>query len=79
MKEGTRNALMLLGLYLAIALFIFAIVSLVKNIEEIRTDPIVYGMDKHEFSSCVCYGPGESMTTITMDDVGVEEFEELIN
>lgn len=77
MKEGTYKAIMLFGIYLAIALFVFAILVLVKNVEEIKTDPIVYGMEKHEFSSCVCYGPGESMTRIEMNsDV---EFEELLS
>ena len=72
MKESTRNALMMFGLYLAIALFIFATVVLIKNVEEIKTDPIVYGMEKHEFNSCVCYGPGESMTRINMNELEEE-------
>lgn len=40
---------------IAICLFIIAIVVLVNNIDEIKQNPIDYGIDKYEFDSCTCF------------------------
>jgi len=45
----------LIGIYLAIILLLIAIIVLVKNIQEIKSDPISYGIEKHNFNICVCY------------------------
>lgn len=42
-------------LVVIICIFIFTTVILVKNINLIKTDPLVIGMEKHNFSSCNCY------------------------
>ena len=68
MKEGTYRMIMMVGLYLGMILFVIAIILLGKNIEEIRSDPIIYGMEKHEFSSCTCFGDEGLYTTIALSD-----------
>ena len=55
MKKESKQLLMIIGIYLAIAIMLLSIIVLVKNIDEIRTDPILYGMDKNNFNSCTCY------------------------
>ncbi len=73
MKEETYRLIMMVGLYLGMILFIIAIILLAKNIEEIRNDPILYGMDKHEFNSCTCFNNDFEYTTITLDDYKQKE------
>lgn len=68
MKEETYRLIMMAGLYLGIILFILAIIVLSKNIEEIKTDPIIYGMDKHDFINCICYKDDGTYTSITLDE-----------
>ncbi len=63
---------MIIGLYLGIILFLLAGVVLLKNIEEIRTDPIIYGMVKHDFNSCSCIETGGRTTTINIDDFKID-------
>lgn len=46
---------MAIGLYLAIAVLLLALIVILKNINEIKTDPIVYGIEKHNFMMCSCY------------------------
>ena len=37
---------MVIGLYVSIFVILFAVIALVKNANEIRTDPIIYGIEK---------------------------------
>ena len=67
MKETTYRLIMIIGLYLGIALFILAIVALAKNVEEIKTDPIIYGMDKHGFAYCTCTNEEGQSTSIVLE------------
>jgi len=53
-KERIQLAMMI-GIYLAIIIMIIAIIVLIKNIEEIKTDPIVYGLEKKGYEICSCY------------------------
>lgn len=53
-SEQTYQLIMMVGLYVGIILFILAMIILVKNINEIKKDPILYGMEKHNFNSCSC-------------------------
>ncbi len=46
---------MVIGIYLAIALLLIAIIVILKNVKEIQTDPIVYGIEKKDFLLCSCY------------------------
>ena len=59
---------MMILMVLGMVLFLIAIILLYKNIEEIRNDPIIYGMEKHEFSSCTCFTDDFQYTTITLGD-----------
>ena len=68
MEEKTYRLVMMLGLYLVIILFILAGITLIKNIDEIKTDPMIYGMEKHNFKSCTCYYPTEGYTIISFDE-----------
>lgn len=67
MKETTYRMIMVVGLYLGIALFILAIIALAKNVEEIKSDPIIYGMEKHGFSFCTCSTEDGKSTNIELD------------
>jgi len=73
MKEQTYRIIMIIGLYLGIILFLIAIIALAKNIQEIKTDPIIYGMDKHDFVSCMCYMEDGRYTNIILDDYKINE------
>jgi len=53
-SEQKYQWIMMVGLYVGIILFILAMVILVKNVNEIKKDPIIYGMEKHNFNSCSC-------------------------
>lgn len=68
MKEETYRMIMMIGLYLGIILFLIAIILLAKNVEEIKTDPIIYGMDKHNFNRCTCYDDLGRYTSIKSED-----------
>lgn len=68
MKESTYRIIMMVGLYIGILLFILAIIALVKNVKEIKTDAIIYGMEKHNFAQCTCYQPDGHFTQIILDD-----------
>ncbi len=67
MKEETYRAIMMVLMVIGIVLFLVAIISLAKNVNEIKTDPILYGMEKHKFSSCSCWSD-QGMTTISLND-----------
>ena len=73
MKEQTYRIIMIIGLYLGIILFLIAIIALAKNIQEIKTDPIIYGIDKHDFVSCMCYMEDGRYTNIILDDYKINE------
>lgn len=67
-SEPTYRLIMIVGLYIGLILFVLAIIALAKNIEEIKTDPIIYGMDKHNFNSCTCYTDGVAPVNIQLKD-----------
>lgn len=73
MKEETYRLIMVVSLWIGIILFLIAIIALSKNIKEIKTDPIIYGMEKHEFSSCNCYKPDGRFTNIVLEDFKLDE------
>lgn len=54
-KRERIQLAMMIGIYIAIALMIFAIIVLAKNVKEIKSDPIVYGIEAHGFEVCSCY------------------------
>ena len=68
MKEETYRATMMILMVLGIILFLVAIIILYKNIEEIKKDPIIYGMEKHEFNSCTCFADDGKYTNIILND-----------
>lgn len=55
MNESKVRVLMVVGFYITIILLIVVVMILVKNVNEIKTDPIVYGVDKKGFEMCSCY------------------------
>lgn len=50
----TITLIYLLLISIAVAALIFLSVKLVKNIDIIKSDPLSYGMNVHNFSSCSC-------------------------
>lgn len=73
MEEKNYRLIMITGLYLGLILFVLAVMVLSKNIEEIKTDPIIYGMEKHEFNSCMCYMEDGRFTEIVLDNLKINE------
>ncbi len=73
MKERTYRLIMITGLYLGLILFVLAIILLAKNVEEIRTDAIIYGMEKHDFASCTCFPTTGGFVEITADDYKINK------
>jgi len=68
LKEKTYRTIMIVGLYLGLLLFVLAIISLAKNIREIKTDPIIYGMENNGFVSCACTTQDGRYTNILLKD-----------
>ncbi|HEA46773.1 MAG TPA: hypothetical protein ENH99_03245 [Candidatus Pacearchaeota archaeon] len=68
MGEQKYRMIMMFGLYLGLMLFVAAIILLAQNVKEISTDPIIYGMDKHDFVSCTCYEESGRFTQINLED-----------
>lgn len=59
-KKGISEKLQVIILALiviAICAFIISIIVLVKNVDEIKQNPIDYGIDKYGFESCTCISP----------------------
>ena len=67
-SEQKYRLIMIIGLYIGLILFVLAIIALAKNVEEIRTDPIIYGMEKHNFVSCMCYDEDLKSVDIQLKD-----------
>lgn len=67
-SEPTYRLIMIVGLYIGLILFVLAIIALAKNIDEIKTDPIIYGMEKHEFNSCTCFDQESRAVHINLED-----------
>ena len=68
MKEDKFRLLMVAAVYISIILFVLGIILLAKNVREIKEDPIIYGMEKHNFNMCTCYKPDGQYVNIVLDD-----------
>ncbi len=53
MSDKIQIAILILTI-IAVCCFIVAIIVLVNNIDEIKQNPIDYGIDKYELDSCTC-------------------------
>lgn len=53
-SEDKRQLLFLILLAIAIMVLIICIVLLIRYKNEIISDPLIYGMEKHDFSYCSC-------------------------
>lgn len=51
----TYRLIMMIGIYLSIILLLTSIIVIVKNVKELTSDPISYGIEKKDFSICSCY------------------------
>lgn len=61
-KENQKfvfSVLFLVLIAILIAVLIFAIIFLVKNRDIIQSDPLIYGMKKHDFVLCQCWDSKE--------------------
>lgn len=61
----TRREKIHIGFLILLAVFIgtlfFAVVSLVKYAEEIRSDPVQYAISKGLLDSCICFKEGKGI------------------
>ena len=55
MNEDKKQTLFLILLLIAIILLVVSLSVLIKNRNIIVSDPLMYGMDVHNFTSCNCY------------------------
>lgn len=63
-KKGTndtRDAMIsiafIVAIFLVCFLLIILIIVLLKNLDEIKTDPVTYGVIKNNFTYCSCFDP----------------------
>lgn len=54
-KQERRQLAMVIGMYLAMILLLIALIVIVKNVKELKSDPIVYGIEQKGFAVCSCY------------------------
>jgi len=71
-SEDTYRLVMMIGLWVGIILFTLAVIALAKNVEEIKTDPIIYGMEKHNFNSCSCIDENFQSVNIQLKDYKID-------
>ena len=70
METQKINPYIYLVLFLVmIALLSFTIVYLIKNVELIKSDAIVFGMKQHNFNSCMCKLPNGQ--TVSFGDIKI--------
>ena len=55
MNKNKIQLAMMIGIYLSIILLLLAIIVIVKNVNEIKSDPISYGINQKGFEVCSCY------------------------
>jgi len=55
MNKDKIQLAMMIGIYLSIILLLLAIIVIVKNVNEIKSDPISYGINQKGFEVCSCY------------------------
>lgn len=64
MKNITQ--IIFLGLMsIFLLILIFTIVYFIKEVKVIKTDTLLYGMEKHNFVSCACYDKNGYLWTST--------------
>lgn len=54
MKQETKQTLFLVLIFIFIILLLFTMVYLIKNVEVIKNNPIVYGIKINNFTYCKC-------------------------
>jgi len=54
-KQEKIQLAMVIGIYLSIIILIIAIIVVVKNADAIKSDPIIYGIQKHNYLACSCH------------------------
>lgn len=55
-KNLAISVAFIVAIFLMCFLLVLTIIVLLKNIEEIKTDPILYGMEKSGYNMCGCSG-----------------------
>lgn len=54
-KAGIINIGIFILMIIAICVLLFTVITLIKNKDIIISDPLVYGMKVHNFTSCSCF------------------------
>ena len=60
--QDLRQWIMIGLIVIFIILLVVLITSFIKEKNLITKDPLIYGMDKHNFSYCECYSDNEKTT-----------------
>jgi hypothetical protein len=62
------NVAFIFSIFLICFIMIIAIIVLIKNVEEIKKDPIIYGMEKVGYDMCGCSGENVEGNIYTLAD-----------
>lgn len=54
MKEEIKNILVFALIIIFMFLLLVSVIVLIKNIKELKTDPLKYGMNAHSYVYCSC-------------------------
>ena len=55
MKEEIQQYLILALILVFLIILVFTIVIFVRNVNLIKSDPLIYGMKRHNFIDCSCF------------------------
>lgn len=55
-KDTLISVAFIIAIFFMCFLLVITIIVLLKNIDEIKTDPILYGMEKSGYNMCGCSG-----------------------
>jgi hypothetical protein len=66
MDKDKREYLILLVVFILICLLVLLIVILINNINLIKQDAIIYGMERHGFSQCNCLDSNSQYVNINL-------------
>lgn len=64
MNKDKKEYFTLLAVFILILILVFTIVVFIKNINLIKNDALLYGMEKHDFYQCSCLKNSGGMITV---------------
>lgn len=69
MNDKTIRLITMIGIWVAVILLLVSIITFVKNVDEIKNDPMIYGMKKHNLNYCSCINEEGTYTNIDLNEI----------